>query len=131
MPQLDTLTYISQFVWFLFSFIVLYIYIENIVLPKLALIFKIRIWNILKSDNHKLNNNINKKEIISVSNLNTIENYYNNVDSNSKNWLNNEINDIKINQLYDLNSTYITEVSNYLLMRRNIIESTEKKNDFN
>lgn len=118
MPQLDTLTFINQFIWFIISFVCLYIYIENLVLPKLSIIFKTRNWNIFKSKNIKLNEKKNLKEIISISNLNMMENYYNNVNLNSNNWFNSEIKDLKNIKLNDLNSTYITEVENYILTKR-------------
>lgn len=122
MPQLDTLTFINQFIWFIISFIGLYIYIENMVLPKLSMIFKARIWSLYGSKNMKLNEKNHLKDIITISNLNMIENYYNDLNSNSNSWLNNGINDIKLHQLSELDSTYISEVENIIYIKRSDIK---------
>lgn len=42
MPQLDTLTYFSQFFWFIIIFIGFYIIIYNEIVPNIATIFKTR-----------------------------------------------------------------------------------------
>ncbi len=117
MPQLDTLTFINQFIWFIINFITMYIIVENIILPQAAAVLKSRNWNIkdLKV-NSKTKQNL--KEIVTISNLSMIDNYYKSINLNSNNWLNNEIRDIKINTLSDLNSNYMIEVENYILTKR-------------
>jgi hypothetical protein len=95
----------------------MYIIVENIILPQAAAVLKSRNWNIkdLKV-NSKTKQNL--KEIVTISNLSMIDNYYKSINLNSNNWLNNEIRDIKINTLSDLNSNYMIEVENYILTKR-------------
>jgi F0F1-type ATP synthase membrane subunit b/b' len=42
MPQLDTLTYFSQFTWFIIIFLSFYVLLSNNVIPSIGTILKIR-----------------------------------------------------------------------------------------
>jgi len=50
MPQLDILTYFTQFIWFIFIFLSFYIIVSNYIIPNIAMTLKIR--------NRMLKNNI-------------------------------------------------------------------------
>lgn len=120
MPQLDSLTYFTQFFWFIITFVTLYVIVENIILPHIAMILKIR--NAMKSKKNELtekkSNNI---EILSSSNLNTIENFTTNVNLNGKNWFNSSLDTIKQEQLYTVNKTYADNIGIILLKKKNKI----------
>jgi hypothetical protein len=115
MPQLDTLTYFTQFFWFIISFIGLYILIDNIVLPQISKVLKTR--NYMKSKSVQ----INKKsiiEILSSGNIGVIDQYIANLQNFGKIWAHQNIDSVKTTQLVNLNTTYFKEVSSYLIMKK-------------
>ena len=116
MPQLDSLTYFTQFFWFIICFIGLYIFIESIVLPHISIIFKTR--NSMKLKKSELTEKKNIIEILSLSNLNTIENFSNNINLNSKNWYQSGLENIKEEQLNSVNTMYIEQVGIILLNKK-------------
>jgi hypothetical protein len=119
MPQLDSLTYFTQFFWFIIIFITFYIILSNIILPTIATILKVR--NLLKSNKNLLDNvhkDNNILEIISNSNLNLMHNFINNLSSGTKIWYNNIIESINKKDLYNVNKEYINNIGLILLKKK-------------
>jgi len=117
MPQLDSLTYFTQFFWFIIIFITFYIILSNIILPTIATILKVR--NLLKSNKSLLDNvqkDNNVLEIISNSNLNLMQNFIGKLSSDSKIWYNNIIESINKKDL--INKEYINNIGLILLRKK-------------
>ncbi len=65
MPQLDTLTYFSQFFWFIVIFLSFYVILSNDIIPNVATILKTRN-KMIKSTPSALATNNSKIEIESL-----------------------------------------------------------------
>ena len=116
MPQLDKVTFLSQFFWLCFFYIGLYFSILNFFLPKMSLILKLRhdkLTGSLSNVNHYTQQN---KKI--QTNLNTL---FNNALITSKNtfnksfnlietWLHNTVENTEKKHFVGLNKKYILVV---------------------
>ncbi len=114
MPQLDSLSFFSQIVWFFGTFFIFYIFVVNSVIPTISTIFKIR--NKVKSV---------KTADIKVSQGNPLETVINNLftqtkksenvlESNVKGWVDTSLTSAKEKNFATALNTYVDNLSETL-----------------
>lgn len=118
MPQLDTLTYFSQFFWLILIFFSFYILLSNKIIPQIGILLKLR--KELGTPKVKIvnqgGNNLNNEKIL-IQNFSDLKKLNNEIDINSKIWLNNGILDINKKNLESMNQEYINTLANFLIKK--------------
>ena len=116
MPQLDKVTFLSQFFWLCFFYIGFYFLILKFFLPKMSLILKLRKnklagsqdnVNNLQQENRKIKTNY---ETLFTTALTTSKNAFNTNFKRIEKWLNNTVEDTEKKHYQSLNKTYICSV---------------------
>jgi len=123
MPQLDTLTYFTQFFWLIIIFFSFYILLSNDIIPQIGITLKLR--KELKTPRIKTKiqegNNLNRDKIF-IKNISELKLLNDEIEINSKKWLKNEIQDINKNSLTHMNREYINVLGN-LLIKKNTFQN--------
>jgi hypothetical protein len=125
MPQLDSLTYFSQYFWFVLIFFSFYILLDNKILPVIAKIFKVR--NKIKLNSKVLSENLKDSlnhEKVLMDSLKETHLIREQFTINGKNWLNSKIQDMNHNSLNVMNQKYISTVGLFLI-KKNIQKTNE------
>lgn len=125
MPQLDSLTYFSQYFWFVLIFFSFYILLSNKILPVIAKIFKVR--NKIKLNSKVLSENLKDSlnhEKVLMDSLKETHLIREQFTINGKNWLNSKIQDMNHNSLNVMNQKYISTVGLFLI-KKNIQKTNE------
>ncbi len=119
MPQLDSLTYFSQYFWLLLTFLSFYLLLSNRIIPTIAQTLKVR--NRMKlnskvlSENSKDSFNHEKVLMDSLRETNQIREQ---ISANGKNWLNSKVQEINNNSLNAMNQKYISTVGLFLIKKK-------------
>jgi hypothetical protein len=117
MPQLDLMTFFTQFFWFSIGFSFFYIFLLHYIMPAIALTLKFR-----KKKIELLAIDINNKKESASSLLTTYDtvlskslvfsrNFIIKVGNYGNSWLNSSMSDINLVNLAKVNQTYIRTVS--------------------
>jgi hypothetical protein len=118
MPQLDTLTYFTQYIWFITIFLSFYVILSNKFIPTIATVIKVR--NKIKFNN-TLNNDKNINEVVNEKILleTLIENnkVNNNIINELNNWSVSNVDSINEKALIESNNKYISIIGTYLLKK--------------
>lgn len=113
MPQLDKVTFISQFFWLFIVFGSFYLYVWKSLLPKISQIFKVRQkkinsnnegFTIFKEEEKSITNNYDQ---ILANALLSSQKLFINTSNYSTNWLTDSIKATNQNTLLNLNEKYI------------------------
>ena len=117
MPQLDLMTFFSQFFWFSIGFSFFYIYLLHYIMPSIAITLKFR-----RKKLELLATDINSKKESASSLLTTYDivlsktlafsrNFILKVGNYGNSWLNSSMSDINSTNLAKVNQNYIRTVS--------------------
>lgn len=121
MPQLDPITYFTQYFWFIVVFFSLYIIIATNVLPHIGKILKTR--NKFKSNkitsSHKVTNETTNFEKVLVNSLSKTKSLNSNIIESGKAWLNNNLTQTNKIELNNVNEKYINTIGS-LILKKNI-----------
>jgi F0F1-type ATP synthase membrane subunit b/b' len=121
MPQLDTLTFFSQFFWLCFFFLGFYLTLVKYFLPRMSKILKIRSLRMNSntgtggffSEIQKENADLQKTRDQSLSTaLKESRTFFNQSFITTNTWLSNVLQEINKNQFLEMNKNYITSISN-------------------
>ena len=131
MPQLDLMTFFTQFFWFSLGFSFFYISLLHYIMPSISVNLKLR-----KKKLDLLAIDINKKkesasnllttyDNILLSTLNFSRNYLLKFTNYGSNWISNSANDVNLNDFVNANNTYVKIIGekNFNLI---VLESTLK-----
>jgi hypothetical protein len=131
MPQLDLLTFSTQFFWFLFFFLLIYFRLVNTFLPKIALITKLRkkikeieIKNIDNLKAHATQQKINFETKLK-QNFFTSDSEYKKLMTTSENQTKKNLQQINQKELLQANQLYVQTllnifISNYITTKLKI-----------
>lgn len=135
MPQLDKVTFLSQFFWLCFFFIGFYIVLLKFFLPKMSLILKLRKTKLLGShqnvntltqENDKIKLNLDK---LSTNSLISSKNKFNTRFNLKQAWLHTSVENTKDNHFTSLNKNYIESVGESVLFQQ-IMNNFFKQNTY-
>lgn len=121
MPQLDPITYFTQYFWLLVVFFTLYVIVATNILPHIGRILKTR--NKLKSTKTTLSNKTtvetSKFETVLMNTLLNTKNINSNIIENGKVWLNDNLSQTNKVELNSVNEKYINTIG-ALILKKNI-----------
>jgi Plant ATP synthase F0. len=121
MPQLDPITYFTQYFWLLVVFFTLYVIVATNILPHIGRILKTR--NKLKSTKTTLSNKTtvetSKFETVLMNTLLNTKNINSNIIENGKVWLNDNLSQTNKVELNSVNEKYINTIGS-LILKKNI-----------
>lgn len=121
MPQLDPITYFTQYFWLIVVFFTLYVIVATNILPHIGKILKTR--NKLKSNKATLSNKTtvetSKFETVLMNTLLNTKNINSNIIENGKVWLNNNLSQTNKVELNSVNEKYINTIG-ALILKKNI-----------
>ena len=121
MPQLDPISYFTQYFWLMVVFFTLYIRVATNILPHIGKILKTR--NKLKTNktislNKGTSETTNFEKVLMNSLLQT-KNINANIIENGKNWFNNNLTQTNKTELNNVNEKYINTIGS-LILKKNI-----------
>lgn len=128
MPQLDTVTFFSQFFWLSFFFFGLYFALVIVYLPKLSKIFKVRTLKIsgnvetldIRNDDLFNKINTNTKNVISLQSI------LHNPKEETVTTVRNSIDSLVINAIIDSKTLCTQSFENSTVWLKNVLELTNK-----
>ena len=118
MPQLDKVTFFSQYFWLLIFFLAFYFFVLKIVLPTIVTIFKARKKKLeamatevvdLKKEESSILSNYDSVLIESFTNSREV---FNNVIAKSNTWLDASVRNINKTTLLEVNKKYLETINN-------------------
>jgi len=139
MPQLDLMTFFTQFFWFSLGFSFFYIFLLHFIMPSISLNLKLR-----KKKLELLANDINKKKesasdllttydnILSKT-LNFSRNYLLKITNYGNTWVSSSISNINSNNFVNANNDYIKiigEKNFNLVVLESVLKSSSKDNNW-
>jgi uncharacterized membrane protein YhiD involved in acid resistance len=121
MPQLDPITYFTQYFWLITIFFTFYIIVATNILPHIGKILKTR--NRLKSSktvlvNKTVGETTNFEKVLVASLLQT-KNLNTNIIEGGKTWFNNNLSQTNKVELNNVNEKYINTIGS-LILKKNI-----------
>jgi len=139
MPQLDLMTFFTQFFWFSLGFSFFYIFLLHFIMPSISLNLKLR-----KKKLELLANDINKKKesasdllttydnILSKT-LNFSRNYLLKITNYGNTWVSSSISNINSNNFVNANNDYIKIIGeknfNFVVLE-SVLKSSSKDNNW-
>jgi len=139
MPQLDLMTFFTQFFWFSLGFSFFYIFLLHYIMPSISLNLKLR-----KKKLELLANDINKKKESASDLLTTYDNILSKTLNFSRNyllkvtnygnvWVSNSITSINSNNFVNANNDYIKIIGeknfNFVVLE-SVLKSSSKDNNW-
>jgi hypothetical protein len=133
MPQLDKVTFLSQFFWLCFFYLGFYYIILKFYLPKISRILALRRKKMgfsqegmisLQQENQKVRENY---EVLLSKALVTSKNLFNNFFSRTANWLDNNATAISKNHYQNVNASYIQSLGETSLSQNLLFYHASKK----
>jgi len=139
MPQLDLMTFFTQFFWFSLGFSFFYIFLLRYIMPSISLNLKLR-----KKKLELLANDINKKKESASDLLTTYDNILSKTLNFSRNyllkvtnygnvWVSNSITSINSNNFVNANNDYIKIIGeknfNFVVLE-SVLKSSSKDNNW-
>lgn len=121
MPQLDKVTFLSQFFWLSFFYLGFYFLVLKYFLPKMSRLLKFRKKkmsgsedgvNFLVSENEQIKNHFDS---MIAKSLHTSRNIFNDNIHRTENWLSNVKDDTNKKHYDNLNTTYIASIGEHSL----------------
>ena len=118
MPQLDKVTFFSQYFWLLLFFLGFYFFVLKIVLPTIVTVFKIRKKKLetiavevadLKKEESSILLNYDSVLIESFTHSREI---FNNIIAKSNTWLDNSVRNLNKTTLLEVNKRYLETINN-------------------
>nr|YP_007890569.1 ATP synthase F0 subunit 8 [Histiona aroides]AGH24063.1 ATP synthase F0 subunit 8 [Histiona aroides] len=117
MPQLDKVTFFSQYFWLVIFFLTFYFFVLKIALPTIVTIFKVRkrkiqlmateVTNLKKEESSILSN----YDAVLVDSFNTSREVFNSVISTSNAWIQDSSRQINKTDLLDVNEKYLNTIN--------------------
>ena len=120
MPQLDTLTFFSQFFWLCFFFLGFYLTLVKYFLPRMSKILKIRHLRMnsstgaagFLSEIQKENDDLQRNRDQSLNEaLKESRNFFNQSFIATNNWLSTVLQEINKSQFLEMNKSYVSSIS--------------------
>lgn len=117
MPQLDKVTFFSQYFWLVLFFLSFYFFVLKAVLPTIVTIFKVRkkTLELIVSDVETLKQEestvLSNYDAVLVDSFNTSRNIFNDLTLNSNLWIENSSKNINKTTLFDVNTKYLNTIN--------------------
>jgi len=121
MPQLDTLTFFSQFFWLSFFFLGFYAVLVKYYLPKMSRILKVRSRKIATPQSNESLSNIQKenyavrqtRDTLLSNGLSTSLNFFQEKTNATSKWLEASVQHTNKNQLQNMNMKYLSTLGDF------------------
>lgn len=132
MPQLDKVTFLSQFFWLCLLYLGFYYIVLKYMLPKISRIITLRKKKMnlsqygsleLQQENQQVRNNVDNTVSQSVSKSRTI---FNDFFTKSLTWLNQSLNDVNKTQYKNVNNSYINYLGETSLSQKLLLSHTSQ-----
>lgn len=117
MPQLDKVTFFSQYFWLVIFFLTFYFFVLKVALPTIVTIFKVRkrkiqlmaaeVTNLKKEESSILSN----YDAVLIDSFNTSREVFNTVISTSNAWIQDSSRKINKTDLLDVNEKYLNTIN--------------------
>jgi F0F1-type ATP synthase membrane subunit b/b' len=117
MPQLDKVSFFSQYLWLVIFFLTFYFFVLKIALPTIVTIFKVRRRKIqlmaaevihLKKEESSILSNY---DAVLIDSFNTSRDIFNSVIIASNNWIHDSSRQINKTELLDVNERYLQTIN--------------------
>lgn len=117
MPQLDKVSFFSQYLWLVIFFLTFYFFVLKIALPTIVTIFKVRKRKIqlmaaeviyLKKEESSILSNY---DAVLIDSFNTSRDIFNSVIMASNNWIHDSSRQINKTELLDVNERYLQTIN--------------------
>lgn len=117
MPQLDKVSFFSQYLWLVIFFLTFYFFVLKIALPTIVTIFKVRRRKIqlmaaevihLKKEESSILSNY---DAVLIDSFNTSRDIFNSVITASNNWIHDSSRQINKTELLDVNERYLQTIN--------------------
>lgn len=131
MPQLDKVTYASQFFWLSFFFLGFYAFLLKIFLPQINQILIVRLRKLSGSQNslaaiQEENNSIQQKnELLFLRGIRDYKQFFNEASQKTNDWLVNSLDTTNKSNFGNLNKTYIQTIGHVSLVQNGILKQLE------
>jgi hypothetical protein len=131
MPQLDKVTYASQFFWLSFFFLGFYAFLLKIFLPQINQILIVRLRKLSGSQNslaaiQEENNTIQQKnELLFLRGIRDSKQFFNEASQKTNDWLVNSLDTTNKSTFGNLNKTYIQTIGHVSLVQNGILKLLE------
>lgn len=117
MPQLDKVTFFSQYLWLVIFFLTFYFFVLKIVLPTIVTIFKTRkkkldamaaeVANLKKEESSILSN----YDAVLIDSFSNSKEVFSNVISKSNKWIDDSVRNINKTSLLEVNKKYLQTIN--------------------
>lgn len=131
MPQLDKVTYASQFFWLSFFFLGFYAFLLKIFLPQINQILKVRMKKLSGSQSslstiQDENNSIQQKnELLFLRGIRDSKQFFNEASQKTNDWLISSLDTTNKNVFGNLNKNYVQTIGHVSLMQNSILKQLE------
>jgi len=131
MPQLDKVTYASQFFWLSFFFLGFYAFLLKIFLPQISQILKVRMKKLSGSESglstiQDENSSIQQKnELLFLRGIRDSKQFFNEASQKTSDWLNASLDTTNKGVFGNLNKTYVQTIGHVSLTQNSILKQLE------
>jgi hypothetical protein len=131
MPQLDKVTYASQFFWLSFFFLGFYAFLLKMFLPQINQILIVRLKKLSGSQNslasiQEENNFIQQKnELLFLRGIKDSKQFFNEASQKTNDWLINSLDTTNKSTFGNLNKTYVQTIGHVSLIQNGILKQLE------
>jgi hypothetical protein len=131
MPQLDKVTYASQFFWLSFFFLGFYAFLLKIFLPQINQILKVRMKKLSGSESslstiQDENNSIQQKnELLFLRGIRDSKQFFNEASQKTNDWLISSLDTTNKSVFGNLNKNYVQTIGHVSLMQNSILKQLE------